>query len=91
MTLSAKINSSLVYLCALRFDKDCNAEQFAEATDRVTEDVKEFIRKLKEEYKNFFKDRYGFSEHTDLPLHKSDIIWFEKEIIDKLAGKELLE
>ena len=66
-------------------------DDFTESVLFLEEDVKEFIRKLKEEYKNFFKDRYGFSEHTDLPLHKSDIIWFEKEIIDKLAGKELLK
>lgn len=49
--LSEKIKYQLIVLCALRWDMNTSAEQFADATDKIEEDAKEKVQNAKKRLK----------------------------------------
>ena len=92
--LIKKIRNQSIVICAYRFDMDINAEQFAKATDKIEEDVKEFIRRLKEDNRKRLnkvkriidaKDGYYTKYKDAVYQHWRDLISLKKEL-SKLAG-----
>lgn len=80
-TLSEKIQNQLLIIAAYRFDTDITSEQFADATTKIEDDIKQFIKDLKDNWRK---------KARKMEVLSGEVAIFELECeIEDLAGPAL--